>query len=118
MSVRTQRVAKLMHREIAGILTHEFPDKSMVTVIGVRVTRDLSIAYVDVSVLVDSPEERQDVFDTLVGHSTTIRKLLAQRIRHQMRAVPSIRFSLDNSQETSRRIDRLFDRIREQENKK
>ena len=89
----------------------------MVTVIGARVTRDLSIAYIDVSILVDSTEERQDIFDTLIGHSTTIRKLLAQRIRHQMRAVPSIRFSLDNSQETSRRIDLLFDQIKEQQNK-
>ena len=118
MSVRTQRVAKLMHREIAGILAHEFPDKSMVTVMGARVTRDLSIAYVDISILVDSTEERQDIFDTLVGHSATIRKLLAQRIRHQMRAVPSIRFALDNSQEAGRKIDLLLDRIKEQKNSK
>lgn len=112
--MRTQRVAKLMHREIADILAREFPDKSMVTVTGARVTRDLSIAYVDISILVDSTEERQDIFDTLVGHSSTIRKLLAQRIRHQMRAVPSIRFSLDTSQEAARKIDLLFDRIKEQ----
>ena len=116
MSVRTQRVAKLMHREIAGILAREFPDKSMVTVIGARVTRDLSIAYVDVSILVDSTEERQDIFDTLVEHSAAIRKLLAQRIRHQMRAVPSIRFSLDKSQEAGRKIDLLLDRIQKQKN--
>ena len=116
MSVRTQRVAKLMHREIAGILAHEFPDKSMVTVIGARVTRDLSIAHVDVSILADSAEKRQELFDSLVGHSSTIRKLLAQRIRHQMRAVPSIRFSLDSSQEAARKIDLLFDRIKEQQN--
>ena len=116
MSVRTQRVAKLMHREIAGILAREFPDKSMVTVIGARVTRDLSIAYVDVSILVDSTEERQDIFDTLVEHTAAIRKLLAQRIRHQMRAVPSIRFSLDSSQEAGRKIDLLLDRIKEQKN--
>ena len=118
MSVRTQRVAKLMHREIAGILAREFPDKSMVTVTGARVTRDLSIAYVDISILVDSMEERQDIFDTLVGHSSTIRKFLAQRIRHQMRAVPSIRFSLDTSQEAARKIDLLFDRIKEQNSNK
>jgi ribosome-binding factor A len=118
MSVRTQRVAKLMHREIAGILAHEFPDKSMVTVIGVRVTHDLSTAQVDVSILVDSAVERQDIFDALVGHSSTIRKLLAQRIRHQMRAVPNIRFSLDNSQEAARKIDLLLERIKQQKNSK
>ncbi len=111
MNVRTQRVAKLMHREIADVLAREFPNGSMVTVTGTRVTRDLSIVYVNLSILLDSAEERQKAFDTFVAHAPTIRKILAQRIRHQMRAVPDLRFFLDNSQEHVRRIDDLFDQI-------
>ena len=114
MSVRTQRVAKLMHREIADILARDFPDQSMVTVTGTRITRDLSIVYVDVSVMVDSLEERQKVFDALVNQISTIRKILAQRVRHQMRAVPQIRFRLDNSLEHAHKIDALFDQINRQ----
>ena len=107
-----QRVAKLMHREIADILVREFPDKSMVTVTGVRITRDLSIVYVDLSIMLDSAAERKKVFDALVSQDSAIRKMLASRIRHQMRAVPTIRFFLDNSQEHIRKMDVLFEEIK------
>ncbi|MCY4159219.1 MAG: 30S ribosome-binding factor RbfA [Bacteroidetes bacterium] len=113
--MRTQRVAKLMHREIADILAREFPDKSVVTVTDVRVTRDLSIVYVDLSILLDSKKERQEVFNALVSQTSLVRKILAQRIRHQMRAIPDIRFFLDNSQEHVRRIDALFHQIKQQD---
>ncbi len=115
MSVRTQRVAKLMHREIADILVREFPDQSMVTVTGTRVTRDLSIVYVDLSIMHDSAEDRQAAFDTLASRTAAIRKFLAQRVRHQIRAVPSIRFLLDNSQDEVRKLDTLFAQIKYQD---
>ncbi len=115
MSVRTQRVARLMHREIADILAREFPEQSMVTVTGVRVTRDLSIVYVDLSIMLDSAEERQTAFDALVSQTAAVRKFLAQRIRHQVRAVPSIRFFLDNSQDHVRKLDTLFAQIKDQD---
>lgn len=116
MSVRTQRVAKLMHREIADILVREFPDKSMVTVTGVRVTKDLSIVHVDLSVMLDSAEARQNVFDTMVSQASAVRKFLAQRVRHHIRSVPSIRFCLDNSQDQIQKLDTLFAQIRDREN--
>ncbi len=115
MNVRTQRVAKLMHREIADVLAREFPDGSMVTVTGTRVTCDLSIVYVDLSIMLDSAEERQKMFDTLVAQAPNVRKNLAQRIRHQVKAIPDLRFFLDNSQEHIRRIDALFDQINNQD---
>lgn len=115
MSLRTQRVAKFLHREIAEVLAREFTDQLMVTVTGVRVTRDLSIAYVDLSILRDTEEDRQKIFDSLVNQTSAVRKSLAQRIRHQMRAVPELRFFLDHSQEQVRRIDTLFDQIKERD---
>ncbi|MCY3594455.1 MAG: 30S ribosome-binding factor RbfA [Bacteroidetes bacterium] len=117
MSVRTQRVARLMHREMADILAREFPDQSMVTVTGVRVTRDLSIVYVDLSIMLDSAEERQTAFDVLVSQTAAVRKFLAQRIRHQVRAVPDIRFFLDNSQDQVRKLDTLFAQIKDQDSR-
>lgn len=111
MNVRTQRVAKMMQREISEILAREFPDSSMITVTGVRITRDLSIVDVDLSIMVDSAQERRDVFDLIDGQVVAIRKSLAQRVRHQMRAVPTIRFALDNSQEHIQKMDALFEKI-------
>ncbi len=111
MSVRTQRVAKLMHREIAEILARECCTPMIVTVTGVHMTRDLSIASVDLSVMGDTSETRQEIFDLIVNQIPSIRKSLALRMRHQLRAIPEIRFFLDNSQEHIQHIDALFEKI-------
>ena len=114
MSVRTERVARLLQREIADILTRDFGEAFMVTVTGARVSRDLSVAYISVSVLGPTPEQRQATFQNLADRTVAIRIELARRIRHQMRAVPKIRFFLDESLENARKMDTLFEHIRQE----
>ncbi|MEX1055656.1 MAG: ribosome-binding factor A, partial [Rhodothermales bacterium] len=64
MSIRTERVAKLLQREIADILQTEFSEQlpGLFTVTNVRMTKDLSIAYVDVSVYGQELTQRQAAF--------------------------------------------------------
>jgi ribosome-binding factor A len=112
MSIRTERVARLLQREIADILNKEFDQQLMVTVTDTRVTKDLSIAYVHVSVMGSTPEQRQATFRHLQEQNSQIRAALAGRIRHQLRLIPELRFFLDESLERARRMETLFDRIR------
>lgn len=114
MSIRTERVASMLQRDIADLLQNTFGDQlhPLVTVTGVRMTKDLSIAYVDVSVLGDNPAQRQATLRRLTELTPQVRTALAARIRHQMRVVPELRFFLDESQERSRHMDDLFSRIR------
>lgn len=114
MSIRTERVASMLQRDIADLLQNTFGDQlhPLITVTGVRMTKDLSIAYVDVSVLGETPAQRQAAFRQLTDLTPQVRTALAQRIRHQMRVVPEIRFFLDESQEKARQMDDLFTRIR------
>ena len=84
----------------------------MVTVTEVRVTKDLSIAYIYVSVFGQTPEQRQAAFRHLEDQIPQIRSSLAGRIRHQLRLVPELRFFLDESLEQARKMETLFDRIR------
>ncbi|MDA0874301.1 MAG: 30S ribosome-binding factor RbfA [Bacteroidetes bacterium] len=116
MSIRTERVASLFQREIAGILGTEFADQlhPMVTVTGVRVTADLSIAYVDVSVLADSMGQKQAVVLKLKDLTPRIRKSLGNAIRHQVKSIPELRFFLDETLEHASRMDALFGKIREE----
>ena len=114
MSIRTQRVAKLLQREIADVLTKEFGQQLMVTVTDARVTKDLSIAYLYVSVFGDTPEQRRATFRHLQEQLPQIRAALAGRIRHQLRMVPELRFFLDESLEQARKMESLFDQIREE----
>lgn len=113
MSIRTERVARLMQREIADLLVTEFGEQlnRLVTVTGARVTKDLSIVYVYVSVLGDNEAQRQTAFKRLVEFGPRIRQALAKRVRHQVRAIPDVRFFLDDTLERAARIDDLLDRI-------
>lgn len=104
----------MLQREIAVILSKEYSDqlKPLVTVTGVRVTNDLSIASVFVSVLGDDQTQKQAVLDHLIGLTTPIRTSLAAKTRHQLKAVPTIRFFLDKTLTEAARLDDLFGQIR------
>ena len=114
MSIRTERVAKLLQREVADILSNEFADQlqPMVTVTGTRVTKDLSIGYVYVSVFGSTSAQRQDTFRRVEELAPQVRSSLASRIRHQLRSVPELRFFLDESLEQAQHMESLFERIR------
>lgn len=114
MSIRPIRVAKVLQREIADLLQTDFQDQlqPMVTVTGVRVTKDLSIAYVYVSVMGEALAQRQAAHKRLEEINTQIRTALARRIRHQVRVVPQLRFFLDETLNEAKKMDALFDKIR------
>lgn len=114
MSIRTERVARLIQREIAQILGQDYVEQlqPMVTVTATRVTKDLSIAYVHVSVFGATHEQRRAVFRHLEGLVPQIRTALAGRIRHQVRTIPDIRFFLDESHVEAEKMEHLFERIR------
>ncbi len=116
MSIRTERVASLFQREIAGILSLEYSDllHPMVTVTGVRVTNDLSIAYVYISVLGDSAPQKQAVLAKLKDFTPRVRKTLGQAIRHQVKSIPELRFFLDETLETAHRMEELFGEIQKE----
>ena len=116
MSIRTERVARLVQREVADLLNTTFQDSGdlMATVTAVRVTGDLSIAQIYVSCLGETVEARRASFDVLVDSTPRIRNELATRIRHQVRRIPELRFTLDESLSEAARIEELLDVARRQ----
>lgn len=116
MSIHTERIAELVQREVARILQRDYADQlqPMVTITRVRVTDDLSIAYVYASVLGDTSEEREATFRQLKALTPQIRDQLASRIRHQVKEIPELNFFLDESLQKAKRMENLFDRIREE----
>jgi ribosome-binding factor A len=116
MSIHKERVAELVQREIARILQREYSDQlqPMVTITRVRMTGDLSIAYVYASVMGDTSEQREATFKQLKTLNTEIREQLASRIRHKVREIPELQFFLDESLQRAKRMENLFDRIQEE----
>ena len=109
-------MARLIQREVADILQNELFEagQSLVTVTDTRVTADLGIAYVNVSVLGDSDERRRIGFRRVEELTPQIRQALASRIRHQVRRIPEIRLFLDETAQNAERMEELFAKIREE----
>ncbi len=110
MSIRTEKVGRLIQREIAAILNthHQGLSKGIITVTDAKVTRDLSIARIYVSILTPTDEDRQNGFNALVEIGSEIRGVLGSRIRHQVRMIPELRFILDSSLDHVDKIESLI----------
>jgi ribosome-binding factor A len=104
----------MIQREVADLLQQDFSEatQSLLTVTNARVTKDLGIAYVNVSILGDTQPQREAAFARLEGQTIAIRQALAQRIRHQVRRIPELRFFLDEGPQKVARMEELFDQIR------
>ena len=115
MSIRPERVANAMRREIADILANELRDPrvtGLVSVTDVEVNDDLSLARVFISVL--GSQQGADAVIAALGHATPyVRRLLARRIG--LREMPEVRFLLDTSIERGARVEELLRRLQEGE---
>ncbi len=108
-STRQHKVSRLLQKELGDIFQREgnsiFAGK-LITVTAVRITPDLAQARVFLSIFpaADGKKFKQ----TIEEHSHHIRHELGNRIRHQLRLVPELRFFLDDSLDYIDNIDRLL----------
>ena len=105
---RHERVAEEILHELGIMVAGELKDpriEGLVTVTEVRVTPDLKHARVFVSVMGSEVEQKSTIrgLAAAVGY---IRYELTERI--QLRRAPEIHFTLDHSEEYSRRIEELL----------
>lgn len=113
MSIRTERIGSIVQQDLGDILQKEYQHDSIITVTRVIVTDDLMIAKVYLSVF--SPNrDKQTVYEYIDQHNSSIRKKLADRIRHQVRRIPELHFYPDESAEYVSRMENLFQQIREE----
>ncbi len=112
MSIRTDKVASLLQQELGAILEKELPRSGpIVTVVDVKVTADLGIARIYVSII-GSPQEQAAAMDYLRQETRGIRMILSSRIRHQFRRIPELEFFEDHLYEQANRIEQLLNEVR------
>lgn len=116
MSVRTKKLASVIKRDLGEIIQRKYqPSGSLVTITSVRVTDDLSIAKIYLSVLSPGNDE-EAVFRLIDSHQDEIRYELASRIRHQVRRIPELLFFHDDTPEYVNTIETLFKKSRKGRN--
>jgi ribosome-binding factor A len=110
MSIRTEKVASLVREEIGLILARKYNDGSygFLTVTDVKMTADLKIARIYVSILGD-PEVRARTLKLFKHHNSEIRQELGSRLR--LKFTPEAQFYLDETMDRVERINNLIKEI-------
>ena len=107
-STRQAKIARLLQKELSEIFRQQTAKTTgtLVSVSAVRVSPDLSIARVYLSVFPSG--KAQEIIDSITHSAKTIRYELAQRVRYQLRKTPELTFYLDDSLDYIERIDSLL----------
>ena len=103
------KVAKELQRDIAEIIRSKgmaMFDGALVSVSGVKVSPDLSVARIYVSIF--PSEKAEKVMGILEENARALRGELGNRVAKQLRIVPEISFFLDNSLDYVEHIEELL----------
>src|ERR1041385_5777213 len=108
-STRQQKFSRLIQKEIGEIFQREgtnFYGKAFVTVMNAKVSPDLGIAKIYVSIF--GVSDSKQTLKEIDSHNKEIRKKLGIRIRHQARIIPELKFFLDDSLDYVEKIETLL----------
>ena len=122
-STRQNKISRLIQQDLGEIFLKEMKPvlgNSLITVTKVRITPDLSIARVYVSIFpigtmpetVDTPAgtkaDKQLVINAILTYSADIRRRLGLREGKQLRIIPTLEFYLDDSLDYIENIENLL----------
>lgn len=116
-STRQQKFSKLIQKELSEIFLRDgkaYFGKSFVTITQVKMTPDLSLARIHLSVM-GSPKPEETI-EHANNASREIRGKLGTKIRNHVRHIPDLEFFLDGSLEYADNIERLFKEINSKKN--
>lgn len=105
---RLEKIARLIQKELSELFRAETAKTrgTIVSVSSVRVSPDLSIARVYLSVF--PSDQGAAVVKNVNDNEKTVRYNLAQRVRFQLRRTPELIFYLDDSLDYIEHIDQLL----------
>ena len=107
-TTRQNKIARLLQKELSDIFLKETKAMGgvLVSVSVVRISPDMSVARAYLSIF---PSERgQEILGNINAHAKSIRFELGNRVRHQLRIIPELRFFLDDSLDYLEKIDELL----------
>ena len=109
-TTRQQKISRLVQKELSEIFRRETAKTrgTLVSVSSVRVSPDLSVANVRLSIF--PSENAQDIMDNITRNERGIRHQLAQQVRYQLRRCPELKFHSDDSLDYIDHIDELLNK--------
>ena len=98
-TTRQNKISRLLQKELSEIFllqTKSMPG-TLVSVSAVRISPDMSIARVYLSVF--PSEKAEEMVKNINNNMKSIRYELGTRVRHQLRIIPELKFFVDDSSE-------------------
>jgi len=108
-STRQKKIGRLIQKEMSEIFQREVREivmGTMVTVTVARVSPDMGMAKIYLSIF--PPQNKEEVFKSIVSHGTSLRYMLGQRVGKQLRVIPELQFFIDDSLDYIEKIDGLL----------
>ena len=107
-TTRQQKISRLVQKELSEIFRRETAKTrgTLVSVSSVRVSPDLSIANVRLSIF--PSENAPAIMESINASEKSIRYELAQQVRYQLRRCPELKFHIDDSLDYIDHIDQLL----------
>jgi ribosome-binding factor A len=108
-STRQNKISRLVHREMAEILLKINKSKftgKLISVTVVRVTKDLGIARVYLSIF--PSEFSQEILSDIQLNNKHIRGELGRKVGKSLRVIPNLEFYIDDSLDYIDNIDKLL----------
>ena len=106
-TTRQNKISRLLQKELSEIFllqTKAMPG-ILISVSAVRISPDMSIARVYLSVF---PSEKAEEMVNINENMKSIRFELGTRVRHQLRIIPELKFFVDDSLDYIEKIDSLL----------
>ena len=112
-SVKIGRISADVLRELSSIMLLEAKDETLkhITLTGCEVTSDLGLARVYYTYMGD--ESLEAVKENLEEAAPYLRTVLASRV--ELRHTPELKFFYDNSVEYGQNIERILNKIKQEE---
>ena len=107
-TTRQNKISRLLQKELSEIFllqTKAMPGV-LVSVSAVRISPDMSIARVYLSVF--PSEKAEEIVKNVNDNMKTIRYELGTRVRHELRIIPELKFFVDDSLDYIEKIDSLL----------
>ena len=108
-TTRQQKFGRLIQKGLSDVFQRDkrsILGNTMITIADVKVSPDLGVAKVFLSMMLAKDKEK--TLETINLHKKDIRKALGERIRKQVRVIPELIFILDEVEENAQRIEDLI----------
>ncbi|MCR5444928.1 MAG: ribosome-binding factor A [Bacteroidales bacterium] len=110
-STRQNKICRLIQQDMGDIFLKEMKSvlgPSLITVTNVKITPDLSIARIYVSIMVIGQGTPDGILALIRENTSDLRRRLGLREGKQLRIIPQLEFYLDDTLDYMENINRLL----------